>query len=223
MELSEAVAKAADDVVMPVMGMAITPSGLRFLESSLEGGNYEYREELKPLIEKWSNSVGKRITEKAAELGEFSEAGLVTDTYNDDDQITKQFDNIFETVATDIACGVFALGYQLGDPRWDCQPHDRKTFHSALADRETQQLLHARFKNEYFLRERFSNLIKTGGEVMSRAFSTIQMPHTKENVHEWGKLAVVVCFYDAFQIGLKSRRIWEEDMTFTQIARGLED
>lgn len=224
MELSEAVAKAADDVVMPMMGMALTPSGPRFLDSSLDGGNYEYQNELKPLIDKWSTSVGEMITNKAEELGEFRNDGLgILAESTDVAALNDAFDRIFDTAAVDIACGVFALGYQLGDPQWDSQQHDRKTFHSALADRETQQLLYARFKREAFLRERFADLLKAGGEIISKAFSAINMPHTKKSVCEWGKLSVVVCFYDAFQIGLKSRRIWEEDMTFTQIARGLEE
>jgi hypothetical protein len=29
-------------------------------------------------------------------------------------------------------------------------------------------------------------------------------------------------FFEAFQLGLKSRRIWEEDVTFNEIANQLE-
>lgn len=224
MELSEAVQKAAEQSVMPLLSMAMTPSGPKISDLMHEGShNYEYLQELRPLMTKWTTSVGKAVRDKCVELGEFDDRPNfeVTDEYKE--WIVDQLDVVYQTTGVDIACGIFALGYLLGDPTWDKQTHDRKTFHSALADRDTQQLLALRFRQEMFLRDRFFDLIKTGAEVISAAFNQMSIPHNEENVQEWGRLSVLICFYEAFQVGLRSRRIWEEDMTFDQIARGLED
>lgn len=221
MELSEAVEKAADDVTMPMLGMALTPAGPRFIETDFLGEDkYEYLQSVRPLMSKWALIAGTAVADRAEELGEFNEPNV---SKPEQSEVSSELDIVFDTVGVDVACGIFALGYQLGDPVWDKQEHDRKTFHSALADRDTQKLLHYRFKNEAFLRERFQGLIHGGAEVMSSAFSKFNMPHTYENVKEWGRLSVTICYYEAFQVGLRARRIWEEDMTFDQIARSLED
>jgi hypothetical protein len=223
-ELSDAVEKAADQVNMPMFSMGMTPAGPRFMDTEFLGNhNYEYLQELKPLVSKWGDIIGKAIADKAYDMGEFAE-GVDHDADDRDvSDITDAFDQIHATKGVDIACGVFALGYMLGSPELDKQPHDRKTFHSALADRDIHTALTRRFSHEDFLRNRFREIIEVGAVAISTAFGSMNLPHNKANVHEWGKLSVVVCFYEAFQIGLKSRRIWEEDMAFDQIARGLED
>lgn len=223
MELSDAVEKAADEMVRPMVGMALTPSGPAILDHTFEGKhNFEYLQYLRPLVKKWSAVVGQAIEDKAVELGEFEKQDHRADD-GDVQPVINEFDAIYDTVGVDIACGVFALGYQLGDPVYDKQEHDKKTFHTALADRATQQILITRFRGESFLRERFSRDFKSGGDAISHAFSSLNLPHTQENVNEWGKLSTIFCFYEAFQVGLRARRIWEEDMAFDQIARGLED
>jgi hypothetical protein len=223
-ELSDAVTKAADMVVMPQFAVSMTPAGPRFIETPFANGDsskYEYLAELKPLMSKWGDIVGERILEAAKANYQFEDDDL-TDAQA---QATQEaFDAVYNSTGVDVAVGVFSLGYLLGDPKWDKQPHDRKTFHQALKeDIETQKVLTARFKGEGFLRERFSSFISLGAGIMSDMFRRTNVPHNEKNVHEWGKLSVTVCFFEAFQIGLKARRIWEEDATFDQIARGLED
>lgn len=218
MQLSDAVSKAADTIDLPQLAMAASRSGVTMLDP--QDSAYEYLQELKPLISKWGDIVGRAIVAAADETMQFSDEDL-----NDEEEeaTVSAFQKVFESTGCDVVCGVFALGYLLGDPRWDTKLHNNRTFQAALTeDRDNLKVLTTRFRGEYFLRERFSAGIATGASALSMAFRTLDLPHNRANVHEWGKLSMSYSFFEAFQLGLKSRRIWEEDATFNEIANQLE-
>ena len=218
MQLSDAVSKAADTIDLPQLAMAASQSGVTMLDP--QGSEYEYLQELKPLISKWGDIIGRAIVVAAEKTSQFSEDEA---TDEEEEATVSAYEKVFNTTGCDVVCGIFALGYLLGDPRWDTKLHDYRTFHAALdEDRDNLKVLTTRFRGEYFLRERFNAGIATGAQALSMAFRTLDLPHNRANVHEWGKLSMSYSFFEAFQLGLKSRRIWEEDATFNEIANQLE-
>jgi hypothetical protein len=205
---------------MPQLAMAASRSGITMLDP--QASEYEYLQELKPLVNRWGDIVGRAIVAAAEKAQQFS-PNDVDETDEEAQAAVDAYERVFNTTGCDVVCGVFALGYLLGDPRWDTRVHDYKTFQAALnEDRDNLKVLTTRFRGEYFLRDRFNTGIATGAQALTMAFRTLDLPHNRKNVHEWGKLSMSYSFFEAFQLGLKSRRIWEEDVTFNEIANQLE-
>lgn len=219
MELHEAVDKASGAMLTTTVALIQTDDGVELHDMSntlRDGTAYEYMDQLQPLVRKWGDAVG---------IAMLKEIGIPPEHPTDEDheQASAASTQVFTTTGVDICCSVFSLGYLLGDPRHDKKPHDRKTFFTAVTgDGPISRVLVRRFVKEDFLRGMYAEKLDYAANYISMVYQQLNMAHTEENIHQWAKLATSLVMYDAFQTGLRTRRLMEEDSAFDQIARNLE-
>lgn len=224
MELADAVAKASEGMTAPPLGLAGTPDGIEFIPSPYEAGSYDYLQQIVPLVKKWGDVVGNKIADRAGDLGRLTGLALEKEGAADDEQWIEESNVIFRKEGTEVCCGVFALGYLLGSPDYDRLPHDAGTFSKALKeDRDTHRILTNRFAGEEFLKDRFYEYITVGATIISMAYRQLDLPHNKENLQSWGRLCASFGIFDAFRVGLATRRVMEEALTFDQFAKDFDN
>lgn len=219
MELHEAVKKASGSLHASAVQLVQTPDGIDLQHVSpklRDADTYDYIEQLAPLVSRWGGIMGEEIREATR--------ATFDPNFNDEDKVSEMYDKVFETTGMSLCCSVFSLGYLLGDPQFDRQEHNKKTFFLATTgERDTHRALIARFSKEEFLREEYGDKLAHAATYISVVYQQLDVEHTPENVKEWGKLTASLVLFDAFQTGLRTRRIMEEESAFDQIARNLEE
>lgn len=223
MELSEAIDKASDSMTIAVVAITSRAGKVEIQDfgQSLTGETeYDYMTPLKPFVSKWAGVVGQKVRDVAVSAGAFGQYN----SREDDEHLVEEYGKVFDDVGVEISRSIFCLGYLLGDPEWDSKPHTSDTLVTALREcKDTIKILVGSFASEPTLTERLGDKLEAGAAYISAVYQQLDMDHTPENVHEWGRLSASLAMFDAFQTGLRARRILEETTSFDQIARNLED
>lgn len=220
MELHEAVEKASTPLHSSAVQLVQTPEGIDLVDVShtlRDGTEYEYVDQLNPLVRRWGAVLGEEIQKVTAPVFDHHEQ-------DEHDIVGQEYEKVFKTTGVELCVSVFSLGYQLGDPQYDRGVKNKKTFFRAIQDDgAVTRVLVTRFSKETFLRDQYEDKLGHAATYISMVYQQLNVDHTPDNVREWGKLTASLVLYDAFQTGLRTRRLMEEESAFDQIARNMEE
>ena len=217
MELSDAVDKAYS--TMESWGLALTQSRTSLEIDRAFLSEFSYQQSIEPFIKKCGDKVAENVDEfiPGDDVLEKDGLGLSSPSRSTvGDRLVSE--------ATKMCFPVFAMGWVLGAPEWDARPHNRETYVAALRDQQdAMRILVNRFSAEYFLHEKFEQKALHGGGFLAEVFGKMQLPQNKRNVKKWCRLTTALAMYEAFQVGLRTRRVVEEDAAIQHLTDDFKD
>lgn len=118
----------------------------------------------------------------------------------------------------------FAIGWVMGAPEYQAMPKTSDTFYRVMAatPEEEMRLLEQQFAGEDFLRERFLLQLSASATMVSWIFSQRGLTISEETVASWCTITASLPTFEAYELGVRSRVLCEEDLFLSTIESELD-
>lgn len=222
MDLSEAVGKADTQMVDWIIEIASDRDGSNFDISMRSRADDQIGAKLNE--DGYGGAAQEVSTKAGAQIGRQAAEGLKEQIDKDED-IREQLVERVGELLSDRVYPIFAVGYTMGAPEHSTKPKTRQTYLNVMreTDRDTLTVLTNRFRSEYAIEELFIHKFHLAGEFVSTLFAKHLMEYTYTNVVNYAALASALVLFEAFLVGLRTRRVLEEDATLEQIAQEFKE